>query len=46
VVSTNAAAVRLYERLGFTSYGIQPRNTKQDGVYYDQQCMQLLKTAS
>lgn len=43
VVTTNQNAVRLYERSGFSVYGVQPRYFKVDGQYRNQLFMQLLK---
>jgi ribosomal protein S18 acetylase RimI-like enzyme len=39
VVTDNAAAVRLYESLGFVSYGVEPRALLIDGRYYDERLM-------
>jgi ribosomal protein S18 acetylase RimI-like enzyme len=39
VVTDNEAAARLYERLGFTSYGVEPRALLIDGRYYDERLM-------
>lgn len=39
VVTENASARRLYERLGFIAYGTEPRAMKQNGVYYDEVLM-------
>lgn len=36
VVADNAAAIRLYERHGFMTYGVEPRALKSDGVYFDE----------
>jgi ribosomal protein S18 acetylase RimI-like enzyme len=41
VVSSNLAAKKLYEAMGFTSYGIEPRATKLKGTYYDDDLMVL-----
>lgn len=42
VVSTNAAAIRLYERCGFEAYGRHPRLMKyRDGTYADAILMML-----
>lgn len=42
VVSTNKAAVRLYEKLGFRQYGVFPHNMKyRDGSYAD--CVWMMK---
>lgn len=39
VVTENASARRLYERLGFVAYGTEPQAMKQDGIYYDEVLM-------
>ena len=39
VVSENAQAQRLYERLGFVEYGLEKNALKQDGRYYDEVLM-------
>jgi GNAT superfamily N-acetyltransferase len=39
VVADNVAARRLYERWGFTTYGIEPRAFKMGDAYYDQALM-------
>ncbi len=39
VVTENASARRLYERLGFVAYGTEPRAMKQNGIYYDEVLM-------
>ena len=36
VVSGNDSALRLYQRMGFVQYGIEPRALKQDGQYFDE----------
>ena len=43
VVAHNQAAIRLYERIGFRSFGVQPNYFKVGVHYYDQQFMQLMK---
>lgn len=43
VVAHNRAAIRLYERIGFRTFGIQPNYFKVGAHYYDQQFMQLMK---
>ena len=39
VVTTNAGAIRLYLRCGFTVYGVEPESIQHDGVYYDELLM-------
>jgi RimJ/RimL family protein N-acetyltransferase len=39
VVTTNASAIRLYLRCGFTVYGVEPESIQHDGVYYDELLM-------
>jgi ribosomal protein S18 acetylase RimI-like enzyme len=41
VTETNAAAKRLYEKLGFRSFGIEPRAIRVNDVYYDKNHMIL-----
>ena len=41
VVTTNLAARRLYARLGFRPYGIEPRALKVDDDYFDQELLVL-----
>ena len=41
VVTGNDSARRLYERLGFTTYGTEPRALFVDGRYYDEHLMVL-----
>lgn len=41
VMSTNESAVRLYERIGFTVYGTEPKALFYDGQYYDGYQMSL-----
>jgi RimJ/RimL family protein N-acetyltransferase len=41
VVTTNAEAVRLYARAGFSVYGLERRALKIDGRYYDELLMSL-----
>jgi ribosomal protein S18 acetylase RimI-like enzyme len=43
VVSHNRAAIRLYERIGFRTFGVQPNYFKVGVHYFDQQFMQLMK---
>lgn len=42
VTSTNASAIRCYERCGFTIYGTEPRGIFYDGKYYDEYLMSKL----
>ncbi len=42
VAATNTAALRLYERHGFTAYGTEPRSLKIDGAYHDEILMYRL----
>jgi RimJ/RimL family protein N-acetyltransferase len=39
VVTTNASAIRLYQRCGFRVYGVEPESIQLDGVYYDELLM-------
>jgi RimJ/RimL family protein N-acetyltransferase len=39
VVTTNASAIRLYQRCGFRVYGVEPESIHHDGVYYDELLM-------
>ena len=41
VVTDNAAARKLYEHLGFVTYGTEPRALLVDGRYYDEHLMVL-----
>ena len=41
VVTENAAALAVYERLGFTIYGTEPRSLFVDGRHYDEHLMVL-----
>lgn len=41
VVTTNQAAIRCYERFGFTTYGTEPKAIYYDRVYYDEYLMAL-----
>ena len=41
VVSTNTAAIRLYERAGFEQYGLERRALKIGGDYHDEVLMAL-----
>jgi RimJ/RimL family protein N-acetyltransferase len=42
VVTANPEAVRLYEKAGFSAYGLERRALKVDGRYYDELLMSLL----
>jgi ribosomal protein S18 acetylase RimI-like enzyme len=44
VITGNKPAVSPYERIGFKTFGIQPRYFKVGDTYMDQQFMQLLKS--
>ena len=44
VVTGNIAAIHLYEKLGFKTFGIHPHYFKVNNQYIDQQLMQLLKS--
>lgn len=41
VVSSNFSAKKLYESLGFKSYGVEPNALKDNGQYYDEDFMVL-----
>ena len=41
VTTTNEAACRLYQRLGFQTYGTEPRSLRVEGRYYDEYLMVL-----
>ena len=41
VVTTNYAAIRLYQKNGFTIYGTEPRSLKVDDRFYDEHLMVL-----
>ena len=43
VIATNTAAIKLYEKLGFQTFGLQPKYFKVGDAYLDQQFMQLFK---
>src|SRR5215208_137120 len=43
VIANNQTAIRLYEKLGFKTFGVQPSYFKVDDIYLDQQFMQLFK---
>jgi ribosomal protein S18 acetylase RimI-like enzyme len=44
VIASNQTAIRLYEKLGFKTFGVQPRYFKAGDIYMDQQFMQLFKS--
>jgi RimJ/RimL family protein N-acetyltransferase len=44
VIASNQTAIRLYEKLGFKSFGVQPHYFKVEDGYLDQQFMQLFKS--
>jgi RimJ/RimL family protein N-acetyltransferase len=39
VVTTNASAIRLYQRCGFQVYGVEPEALYVNGIYYDELLM-------
>ena len=43
VIANYQAAIKLYEKLGFKTFGLQPRYFKVGDTYLDQQFMQLFK---
>ena len=43
VIANNQRAIALYEKIGFKSFGIQPRYFKVGDSYLDQQFMQVFK---
>ena len=43
VIANNQTAVKLYEKIGFKTFGVQPRYFKVGEIYMDQQFMQLFK---
>ncbi len=45
VVARNQTAIKLYEKLGFKTFGVQPNYFKVGNEYMDQQFMQLFKSA-
>jgi RimJ/RimL family protein N-acetyltransferase len=45
VVTTNAAAQRLYERLGFRAYGVEAKALRVDGAFFDEALLALDFTA-
>ena len=44
VIAGNQAAIKLYEKIGFKTFGVQPRYFKAGDTYMDQQFMQLFKS--
>jgi len=46
VTTTNASAIRCYERCGFTVYGTEPRGIFHEGRYYDEHLMYKLLDGS
>jgi len=44
VIASNKTAIKLYEKLGFKSFGVQPHYFKVEDGYLDQQFMQLFKS--
>lgn len=42
VVTTNAPALRCYQRSGFTIYGTEPKSNYVNGIYYDEYLMSRL----
>ncbi len=44
VVAGNKSAIKLYEKIGFRSYGLQPHYFKVNDTYMDQNFMQLFKS--
>jgi ribosomal protein S18 acetylase RimI-like enzyme len=43
VIASNQTAIRLYEKIGFSTFGIQPKYFKVGNTYLDQQFMQLFR---
>lgn len=44
VIANNQTAINLYEKIGFKTFGVQPRYFKAGDTYMDQQFMQLFKS--
>lgn len=44
VIASNQTAIKLYEKIGFKTFGIQPKYFKVGSTYLDQQFMQLFKS--
>ena len=43
-IASNQTAIKLYEKLGFQSFGVQPKYFKVGDSYMDQQFMQVFKS--
>lgn len=43
VIADNRSAIQLYEKVGFKTFGVQPRYFKVGDTYMDQQFMQVFK---
>jgi RimJ/RimL family protein N-acetyltransferase len=44
VIASNQTAIKLYEKLGFKSFGVQQKYFKVGDSYMDQQFMQVFKS--
>jgi len=44
VIASNTSAIHLYEKIGFRTFGVQPRYFKVGATYLDQRFMQLFKS--
>lgn len=44
VIASNQTAIKLYEKLGFKGFGVQPKYFKVGDSYMDQQFMQIFKS--
>jgi ribosomal protein S18 acetylase RimI-like enzyme len=44
VIAGNQTAIKLYEKLGFRTFGVQPRYFKVENTYMDQHFMQLFNS--
>lgn len=44
VIAGNEKAIKLYKKLGFKTFGVQPRYFKVGDIYMDQQFLQLFKS--
>jgi RimJ/RimL family protein N-acetyltransferase len=44
VIAGNQTAIKLYEKVGFKTFGVQPRYFKAGDAYIDQQFMQVFKS--